>query len=356
MSPAKPQNISVNTLNGILTLSVINALSISAGVKLSDMLKARFGSDKKIIFDFMFLIVGLAGGGAVLVIFAVGTIEVGTVLVTVVGIGAAGAVVGAVRLGTAFATGLLAILVVDVRVVMKAVGSGTSGAGLLLAVAGIATTGLFLLSRYFENKINIKSKDWDESVFRRLSNISAPRVAMTSILAILAFSIIRTDVSLEYVRLIRGGEFILLLFPVLNLYADCFSVHETRLVLKLAGKWSLWLLPILLVGDLLLSGALFAVIPLVSTSWTTIWQAISFQGEQPYLGIFFWSTFSTSAMFYLFMASSLIVTIFYIPIKGILYSLTRLEIEKFIIHSMGFVLVLLTCAGFGTWWLLVGGG
>ena len=62
----------------------------------------------------------------------------------------------------------------------------------------------------------------------------------------------------------------------------------------------------LLVLDLILSAAIFLVLPLVLWEIPDFLQAIRFQGPRPCLGILFWSTFSTSVVFYLFVASSLL--------------------------------------------------
>ena len=160
---------------------------------------------------------------------------------------------------------------------------------------------ILIIIQIIEKKVKIESEDWDEYVFRKLTKISSIRVAITSLVTIVILSFFFIDASKDYLQTVRSGEWILLIYPVLNLFADSFSVHETRWILRKAEKVSLWWLLPLLGLDLLLSASIFLLIPMGATTFTTIFQAMIFQGEQPYLGILFWSTFSTSAMFYLFV-------------------------------------------------------
>ena len=58
------------------------------------------------------------------------------------------------------------------------------------------------------------------------------------------------------------------------------------------------------------AAAIFLFLPLVLWEIPEFWQAARFQGDRPWLGILFWSTFSTSAVLYFFVAS---VFLFMLP-------------------------------------------
>jgi len=91
-------------------------------------------------------------------------------------------------------------------------------------------------------------------------------------------------------------------------FADGVSLLETRWVLQRSATAGLPALIGWLALDLAASAAIFLFLPTVL--WPQIldfWDAALFRGEQPWLGIFFWSTFATSALFYLFVVAALLV-------------------------------------------------
>jgi len=99
----------------------------------------------------------------------------------------------------------------------------------------------------------------------------------------------------------------ILSFIVFNLFGDAISLVETRwlLVLSRSAGATLWLL-LALVADLLLSAAVFLVLPVVvGENIHTFFQGVLFRGEQPWMGLLFWSTFATSFVFYLFLITAL---------------------------------------------------
>ena len=215
--------------------------------------------------------------------------------------------------------------------------------GLIVVVGGGGgVMAILIIIQIIEKKVKIESEDWDENIFRKLTRISSVMVALTSLGTIAILSFFFSNVSQEYFRLVHGGTWILLLYPLLNLFADSFSVHETRWILRKVEKVSLlWLLPLLGL-DLVLSAGIFLLIPMGASTFTNVFQAMIFQGEQPYLGILFWSTFSTSAMFYLFIISSVVTSFLYTPLKIALSPLKFLNIDRNPVNCMGIVLILLT--------------
>lgn len=187
---------------------------------------------------------------------------------------------------------------------------------------------------------------WDEITFGILTQISLLRLIISFIITFVIMVLIVKDVSSEYMKLIYEGNFALLWLLFLNLFSDSFSVHETRWVLRKTQNSSSKLLGIWLLGDIIFSAILFLIVPLISLTPSNCLQAIIFKGNQPYLGILFWSTFSTSIMFYLFMTITGVMTIFYKPLKWTLGVLLRLNIEKYPIFSLGLVAMMLTPIGF----------
>ena len=55
--------------------------------------------------------------------------------------------------------------------------------------------------------------------------------------------------------------------------------------------------------ELLLSAAVF-ILPTTMWELPTFWDAIVFRGDRPWLGVLFWTTLSTSALFYLFVLAA----------------------------------------------------
>ncbi|HIM79051.1 MAG TPA: hypothetical protein EYM54_03005 [Dehalococcoidia bacterium] len=99
-----------------------------------------------------------------------------------------------------------------------------------------------------------------------------------------------------------------LAFVAFNVFADGVSLLETRWVLQRGATGSLKVLAGLVVLDLVASGLIYLILPTIL--WPQLlefWDAVRFQGERPWLGILFWTTFSTSVLFYLFVAAALMV-------------------------------------------------
>jgi hypothetical protein len=64
----------------------------------------------------------------------------------------------------------------------------------------------------------------------------------------------------------------------------------------------------MLLLDLLLSAAIFFILPgIADQNLDTLLQGIMFKGPVPWTGILFWSTFTTSLIFYLFVVAVLIL-------------------------------------------------
>lgn len=106
----------------------------------------------------------------------------------------------------------------------------------------------------------------------------------------------------------------------LNIFADTVSLAETRHLLKLGKYANVPKLAGLLVIDLLLSAVIFLILPTVvlESLDPTFWEGLVFQGqERPWLGILFFTTFSTSIIFYLFIPTALLLRPLSLIVKNV---------------------------------------
>lgn len=96
-----------------------------------------------------------------------------------------------------------------------------------------------------------------------------------------------------------------------------------------------------LVVDLVLSAVIFLFLPLVLWEAPDFLEAAVFEGDRPWLGIFFWTTFSTSVMFYLFFTVGLILILESWFIKIIRPVARFLDVETHPFSCIGVALVML---------------
>jgi len=174
-------------------------------------------------------------------------------------------------------------------------------AGLSLVIVG------YIAVKVTENRNKIAQ--FQNNVFDRLNHFFSPSTLITSAITISILTIIvyfrNPDTTISFIGAIIQGGWVYLM---LNVLADSFSIMETYEILKWAGKSkSLVRFIVLIIFDLVISAIIFLIIP-VSAGTATIMEAITFKGQYPWIGILFWSTFSTSVLFYLFTLSSLLLT------------------------------------------------
>jgi len=138
-----------------------------------------------------------------------------------------------------------------------------------------------------------------------------------------------------------------------NVFADGVSLWETRWVLEKGPTAKIPTLLGLLVLDFLLSGIIYLALPLAL--WPQIldfWDAVRFQGEQPWLGLLFWTTFSTSFIFYAFVVAALIMR----PLWALAVGFGRLgnifNLEEHPVRCLSVAMALVVTAvfaGVGVW-------
>lgn len=148
-------------------------------------------------------------------------------------------------------------------------------------------------------------------VFRVKDNIIAvaPLRAIVSTLMFIALLVFMfPGASKTFIPEFNKNGPLILVAVAFNIFGDALSLVETRWLLQLSrGRPLLGILGILLL-DLVLSALIYMIMPWISgLDWHVFSLAVRFEGPMPWIGILFWSTFFTSFLFYLFVASILLV-------------------------------------------------
>ncbi|MCD4843020.1 MAG: hypothetical protein K8R25_00870, partial [Methanosarcinales archaeon] len=128
----------------------------------------------------------------------------------------------------------------------------------------------------------------------------------------------------------------LLLYLLLNIFADSFSILETRYIFQKAFSVNSIRSIFLLVLDIVASGFIFLIIPLSTGNLQVFLDALFFKGNSPWFGILFWSTFSTSIIFYIYILCFFCMMFLY------KYSLIEKNIKEYPIYILGIILIVLT--------------
>jgi len=142
--------------------------------------------------------------------------------------------------------------------------------------------------------------------------ISPIRTIGTSLVAILFFSLWKIEVIDSFISDFYTFGWIILFYGLLNVFADSFSTLETYYVLnKISHSRKANEFIVFLIIDFIASALIFFVIPLMTGNFNIFFDAIWFKGESPWLGILFWTTFSTSLSLYLYILSIIILATIY---------------------------------------------
>lgn len=137
--------------------------------------------------------------------------------------------------------------------------------------------------------------------------VSPTRAILSSLLFMSLISVIAVNARNDFVDAINTTG-LFALFLAFNVSADTISLMETRWILRKSRSVSVRQLPFLLAADLILSFLIYLILPvLVGQDLIEFWKAIRFSGPKPWIGILFWTTFSTSAIFYIFVASVVVI-------------------------------------------------
>lgn len=140
----------------------------------------------------------------------------------------------------------------------------------------------------------------------RVHYVNPVRAILSSFAFMLILALVVPDAARSFIDLVAAGNWLLLSFVAFNIFADAISLVETRWILRTSRTAGVLRILGLLVLDLVLSGVIYLVLPLIANQdLRVLMDALRFRGSMPWMGILFWTTFSTSAFFYLFVISVL---------------------------------------------------
>ena len=146
----------------------------------------------------------------------------------------------------------------------------------------------------------------------KLFIISPIRTFETSLVFFLMISSLNIEVIDSFISVFHTIGWIILFYGLLNVFADSFSILETYYILnKISDSRKAKDFIVLLIIDFFASAFIFLVIPLITGNLNVFFDAIWFKGESPWLGILFWTTFSTSISLYLYILSIIILAAIY---------------------------------------------
>lgn len=174
-----------------------------------------------------------------------------------------------------------------------------------------------------------------------------PLKAMVSSLAFVGLvNLIMMDAAQTFVDAIEVEGFKVLAFVAFNMFADGVSLLETRWVLQRGAEATIPALLALLVLDLILSAAIFLVLPTILWEVPEFLEAALFRGGRPWLGILFWSTFSTSVLFYLFACAAMLARLSAHVMRVVRITI---DVEKAPAQTIAAAAIVEVTAGFAIW-------
>jgi len=181
--------------------------------------------------------------------------------------------------------------------------------------------------------------------FKFLTKISPFRAILSSIMAMFIIALIslsfNREIANSFISDFDSIGITILAYIFLNIFADSISLWETNHILRVAATGSMTKYYSLIIFDILISALIFLVIPWSTGNIHVFFEAIKFQGEVPWFGILFWSTFFTSVIFYIFILSTCIL-IFSKRISGYYIRLDKiLPIMDKPIKSLGVIAMIL---------------
>lgn len=172
--------------------------------------------------------------------------------------------------------------------------------------------------------------------------VSPPRVILASLFFLVVVGFIRQDAARSFFDAIGTEGLAVFGFVAFNVFADVFSLLETRWVLNRSANAGVFGLGGWLLLDLLVSAVIFLFIPLVLWETSIFGEALLLRGDNAWLGILFWTTFSTSVMFYLFVLSALVIR----PLAWLLQAGRHFDVENKPVGSLTLAAVVVITIAF----------
>lgn len=166
-----------------------------------------------------------------------------------------------------------------------------------------ARAGIFIVVIIFYLIITYKLTG---KIVKRIT-INPLKAIVSSLVFMVVLGLSNKEAAKSFFTAINTDGFVIISFLGFNLFADVISIAETRWILQLGTKVRITSLLGLLVLDIILSAVIFLFLPMIFDQLPAFLEAAQFRGKHPWLGILFWTTFSTSVMFYIFIIASLIV-------------------------------------------------
>jgi len=176
--------------------------------------------------------------------------------------------------------------------------------GILIAAFGTAVTPFIVKNvSLYKGKLDA----WQLKAFNWMRKYRASNTCLTSVLSMLIVVVYVYSFHKEvYLDFLTAVASISIVYLVLNLVADSFSIIETHIIFsKLRDRKTLRGVFLWVLADLALSAVIYLALPIATWS-LDIFPAVRFRGPKPWLGILFWSTFSTSFMLYGFTIFALL--------------------------------------------------
>ncbi|MGC1685771.1 MAG: hypothetical protein WA734_09145 [Candidatus Acidiferrales bacterium] len=178
--------------------------------------------------------------------------------------------------------------------------------------------------------------------------------AVTSMVAIGTASLVYLR-SNHHPRFGDWGVLLLPLFLLINLFVDFLSLNKTRFLLQKSENASGLRLAAFLALDVLLTVILYSI-TLLALAQLATWNfhnASNFvldviTGRADYMApVFFIAAFTTSLLFYLFLASTVFFKVFDLSRSRLMVLLDRLEASDSLFKSAGILLSAILAAGKG---------
>lgn len=144
----------------------------------------------------------------------------------------------------------------------------------------------------------------------RLDRLDIPvspfRAIGSAILVVALVSVLWHDATTAFLDELHMTEPSLLGFLAFNIYADSLSLVETRWILLQSQRATIPRLIGWLLLDIAFSASIFLLLPTILGELPSVIEGMLFSGDKPWFGILFWSTFSTSIVFYIFVLSAFV--------------------------------------------------
>lgn len=179
--------------------------------------------------------------------------------------------------------------------------------------------------------------------------ISPIRAMISSLVFMLILGLWNKDASDSFFQELFAQGLAPIGFVAFNIFADAISLLETRWILRLGSEASVFGLAVLLMFDIFISALIFMALPLILGQGEAFLAGIVFSGSSPWLGILFWTTFSTSAVFYVFILASIASRPLYLLSKIARPVATVFVIERHPVRFLSFIMALVTTGIFGAW-------